>query len=199
MTFSHLAISDLDLRCEFFRRIADRHRIRAARSAPSRRAWRRSCTISLMQQIDDFLRRSGRNQHRLDGVGFLTRNAGLRQRRHIGQVPAVRLALVTASARSLPSLTIGTDGRQRGEGDRRMSADRRLHAGAGAVEWHVHDVELRRQLEQFARQLRRRAGAGRREAVLAGIGFDERDEFLTVLAGTDGLTISTFGDDGRRW
>src|SRR6516165_10552174 len=39
------------------------------------------------------------------------------------------------------------------ERDRRMAADRRLHSRATAIEWHVHEVEEQRMLEQ-------RVGAG---------------------------------------
>src|SRR5258708_4748059 len=61
----------------------------------------------------------------------------------------------TASARSLPSLTIGTAGAIAPN----EAGDRRANRGSAAVEGHVNEVGRIRQPEQFADQRRRRADA----------------------------------------
>ena len=48
---------------------------------------------------------------------------------------------------------------------------------------HVHDVDLRRQLEQFAGQMRQAAGAGRCEIEFSGLRLGQRDQFAHVLGG----------------
>src|SRR5262249_20152196 len=84
MTFAHLSIS---------------HRIRSANSSgvlaigsnPSAEQalpyvrQRNDSDDLAMQAVDDVLQRSGRHQYAEDDVGFLTRRARFRQRRHVGQ------------------------------------------------------------------------------------------------------------------
>ena len=87
-----------------------------------------------------------------------------------------RILLVTASARSLPSLTWGTAGGNDVERDRRMPGKRRADRQARAVEWDVHEVEAKRQAEMLADEMRRRPGARRGVAVFAWVGCDQCDE-----------------------
>ena len=55
----------------------------------------------------------------------------------------------------------------------------------------MHDVDLRRQLEQLARQMRQAAGTGGGKIEFSGLGFGERNQLL--LAGTLVATTSISG------
>ena len=59
-----------------------------------------------------------------------------------------------------------------------MAAEQVVHRRRRAAIGNVHDVDLGLDLEQFGRQVGDRAGAGRREADLAGIGAGVGDELL---------------------
>ena len=68
-----------------------------------------------------------------------------------------------------------------------------------ALVGHVHDVDLRRALEELAAEVRRRAVARRSEVQLAGPAFASAISSFTDFAGSDGCTTSTIGaaDDER--
>ena len=92
-----------------------------------------------------------------------------------------RLLLNMPSARRLAAADIGHRRRQRRHRDRHMAAERGCGRRAAAVERHVRDVDVERQLEQFAGQMRGRAAAGRGVAVLAGACLRQRDQFVDAL------------------
>ena len=71
--------------------------------------------------------------------------------------------------------------RQRGHGDRHVAADRGGDARAAAAERDVGDVGRECELEQLARQVGRRAPAGRRIAQLAGIGPRRRNQLADAV------------------
>ena len=76
-----------------------------------------------------------------------------------------------------------------------MAAHHRIHDRRAAVERHMREIELVGRLQQLAREMPGLPHARRGEVVLAGIGLMNATSSLTVFAGTDGCTISTFGAD----
>ena len=62
-----------------------------------------------------------------------------------------------------------------------MAGDEILHRRTGAAIGHVLDVGLGEDLEQFAGEMMRGAGAGRAVIQLAGIGLQIVDELLERL------------------
>ena len=78
-----------------------------------------------------------------------------------------RIADVTASARSLPSLTCGTAGGSAPNEIGVWPATVDPIANAATTERDVHNVELKGQAEQFAQQMRRSACSRRGVTELA--------------------------------
>ena len=87
-----------------------------------------------------------------------------------------RVAVVTASARSLPALMYSIDGGVVGEHDLHLSAEQIGQRGRRAAIGHVHHVDAGHHLEQLAGHVREPADAGRRHVDLARIGLGVGDE-----------------------
>ena len=68
--------------------------------------------------------------------------------------------------------------RQIGKTDQCLSGDHRLDHRRAAGIRHARLVKLESKLEQFRRELRRGAEAGIGDGIFAGIGLQERDQFL---------------------
>jgi hypothetical protein len=75
-----------------------------------------------------------------------------------------------------------------------VAADGRLNGRRRAGEGDVDQVELLRQTKQLAAEMWRRTYAGAGIAVFAGMIPDQCTSSGSVLAGTDGLTTTTFGE-----
>ena len=96
-------------------------------------------------------------------------------------VPPPRLTASTASPRNFPALILASAGGNAVKAIWRMPADGGVDRMRSARERHVHHVEAEFLLEQFARQMRRRADAGASETVFARIGLDQRDQFFDAF------------------
>ena len=101
-----------------------------------------------------------------------------------------RVAVVTASARSLPALMYSIE-MDMAEHDLHLPADqvgkRRRRAAIG----HVHHVDAGHHLEQLAGDMDAAAVAGRRHVDLARIGLGIGDELGNGLGWNDGFTSMT--------
>ena len=64
-----------------------------------------------------------------------------------------------------------------------LLAEQIVDGGRRAAIGHVNDVDLRRQLEQFAGEMRQAANAGGGKIEFAGLCFRKRDEFSHVFGG----------------
>jgi DNA-binding transcriptional LysR family regulator len=73
--------------------------------------------------------------------------------------------------------------RQIEEGHLHLLAEQIVDGRRRAAIGHVDDVDLRRQLEEFAGKMRQAANAGGGKIELAGLRFRKRDEFGHVLGG----------------
>src|SRR5215831_11023269 len=93
---------------------------------------------------------------------------------------SIRLPLITASARSLPSLTCGAAVAALVK-PMGVARDHRGDRRSRAVEGDVHEVETKRQAERFAYEMAGLPDPGGRVAVLAGTGFDQRDQLIDRL------------------
>ena len=134
----------------------------------------------LSERRDDVLGRAGRRRDGGPGGALDLREARLGHGRDIRQ--GRRSLLSRHRERTqLACLDQRHGGRHRAERDRRMTRDGRADRRAAAAERHMHEVELQRMGEQRTDELRRRAGARRREAVFAGIGPDQRHQLLDAL------------------
>ena len=132
-----------------------------------------------MQQIDDLLRRPGRHEHAGDGFGLLVLDAHFVERRDVGQ--RLQALLVGDAERAdFPSLISATVA-DRAARDRHVVAEQRLRHRPAAGERHGDEVDLEIVLELLDRQRRRGAGAGRADAVLAGLFLEQLDQVLHVL------------------
>ena len=60
----------------------------------------------------------------------------------------------------------------------------------------MHDIDVGRQLEQFARQMRQAAGTGRGEIQFPRLRLGERDQFLHVPGGEVGRDYQHLGHGG---
>ena len=87
-----------------------------------------------------------------------------------------RVAVVTASARSLPALMYSIDARHGGEKDLHLSAEQIGERGRAAAIRHVHHVDAGHHLEQLAGHMGPGPVAGRRHVDLARIGLGIGDE-----------------------
>ena len=74
--------------------------------------------------------------------------------------------------------------RQIEEGHLHLLAEQIVYGGRRAAIGHVNDVDLRRQLEQFAGEMRQATNAGGGKIEFAGLCFRKRDEFSHVFGGT---------------
>src|SRR5262249_7133583 len=88
---------------------------------------------------------------------------------------------------------VGHGRRQGGKRDRRVAADRGIDRERRAVERHGDEIELILLLEELARQMRRRAGGGLRETVLAGVRLHQLDELLERLCRKAGVDRNDVG------
>src|SRR5262249_28957052 len=86
-----------------------------------------------------------------------------------------RVAVVTASARSLPPLTYSID-EDMVANMTCLSAEQINKRGARATIRHMHQVDAGHHLEQFTGNMVSGTDAGRRHLDLAGIGFGMGDE-----------------------
>ena len=105
-----------------------------------------------------------------------------------------RFLSVMPSARILPSLISATELPIAPHDDRHVAAEQRLRHRPAAGERHGDEIDLEVVLELLDRQRRRGAGAGRADAVLAGLFPEQVDQLLHVLAGKLGLTSHEFGE-----
>ena len=87
-----------------------------------------------------------------------------------------RVAVVTASARSLPALMYSIDAAVSAEHDLHLSADQVGERGRAAAIGHVNHVDAGHHLEQLAGHMGRGPDAGRRHVDLARIGLGIGDE-----------------------
>ncbi len=114
---------------------------------------------------------------------------------------ATRLTASTASPRNFPALILAQRRRQGGKGDLGIPGDGRVDRLRGAGEGDVHDVEAEFLLEQFARQMRRRADAGSGETVFVRVGLDQFDQLFDALRRhrrIDRDDVGRIGDHGDR-
>ncbi len=152
----------LDPRAELVRRISDR-------IEPERRELlldvgeRQRLHDLAVEQVDHRPRCVRRHQDPDKDIGLLIAQPGFDHGRHIRQ----RRRALRAHHREPPHLAAEDArrrGRQRREADRRMAADGGIHRRAAAGERHMDDVDAVFGLEQFAGEMRRRAGAGARSS-----------------------------------
>ena len=73
--------------------------------------------------------------------------------------------------------------RQIEEGHLYLLAEQIVYGGRRAAIGHVNDVDLRRQLEQFAGEMRQATNAGGGKIEFAGLRFRKRDEFSHAFGG----------------
>ena len=90
--------------------------------------------------------------------------------------PSQRVAVVTASGRSLPSLIWSIDEIGPMNVNLHLAADQIGERRPSAAIRHVHQIDARHHLEQFAREMRPRAGTGRRHVELARVSLGIVDE-----------------------
>ncbi len=90
----------------------------------------------------------------------------------------LRLALVTAIARRRPGFHVLPRGRHRDEHELHLPADRVDDRRSAALVRHVHHVDAGLQLEELARDVRRRADADGRVVELARVRLGVRDQLL---------------------
>src|SRR5262245_35549705 len=133
-----------------------------------------------IEQRDDILWRTRRNEYAENRVGLLIRYASLRERWHVGQRGR---ALCRGHGKGAQGtlLDVRNGWRQHRERNRRMSGYGRLDCGCRAAEWHSHEIDVLGELEQLAGKLRRRTDARMREAVLAWISLEESDQLFDVV------------------
>src|SRR5262249_61435474 len=89
-----------------------------------------------------------------------------------------------APPRQRPQLAFLALGAPRGRAGEAMGGWARAHRGdrrSRAVEGDVHEVETKRQAERFAYEMAGLPDPGGRVAVLAGTGFDQRDQLIDRL------------------
>ena len=87
-----------------------------------------------------------------------------------------RVAVVTASARSLPALICSSDDSMGSNANVQLAAHEIGQHRRRAAIGHVHDVDAGHHLEQLASHVLRAAVAGRPQVELAGIGLGVGDE-----------------------
>ena len=104
-----------------------------------------------------------------------------------------RVAVVTASARSLPALMYSIDAVVDVEHHLHLSAEQVGKRGRRAAIRHVNHVDAGHHLEQLAGNMWTRCRCRRRHVDLARIGLGVGDELGNRLAGTDGFTTMTLG------
>ena len=92
-----------------------------------------------------------------------------------------RFLSVMPSARILPSLIRATELPIAPHDDRHVAAEQRLRHRSAAGERHGDEIDLEIVLELLDRQRRRGAGAGRADAVLAGLFLEQLDQVLHGL------------------
>src|SRR5258707_15312808 len=92
-----------------------------------------------------------------------------------------RVAVVTASARSLPPLTYSIDEDMVANMTCTCPPSRSTSAGACAAIRHMHEGDAGHHLEQFTGNMVSGTDAGRRHVNLGGIGFGIGDEFWDRL------------------
>src|SRR5262245_57049079 len=115
-------------------------------------------------EVDDLLRRSGRNDDSLPVVARDVGVAELSRGRQVGQRPGARPACHRKTAQFALDHLCGSR-RWRGEADWGMACNVRAHRQARAVEWYMHKIKPKRQAECFANQMSWRSSARRRIAV----------------------------------
>ena len=94
-----------------------------------------------------------------------------------------RVGAPSAIGRSDAGLDMRQDHRQIEERHLHLLAEQIVDGGRRAAIGHVHDVDLRGQLEQFAGQMRQAADAGGGEIEFAGLRLGERDQLGHVVGG----------------
>src|SRR5262245_22688889 len=128
-------------------------------------------------EVDDLLRRSGRNDDALPVVACNVGVAELSRGRQVRQRPGARPACHRKTAQFALDHLCGSR-RWRGEADWGMARNVRAHRQARAVEWYMHKVKPKRQAECLANKVSWRSSARRRIAVFSRIRLYERHKLL---------------------
>ena len=114
---------------------------------------------------------------------FSMRRSGMPSSTVVGTSGAVGARAVVPSAIgfSVPRLDMRQDRRQVEKRHLHLLAEQIVDGGRRAAIGHMHDVDFRGKLEQFAGEMRQAAGAGGGEIELAGLRLGERDQLAHVL------------------
>ena len=147
----------------------------ALRSLPRISGRASSAVTSLASRSTISRRRAGGHQQALPGFRRRVGDAGLQQRRHLRQVGPAG-APGHRQAAQLAALDLRHRHRQRGDRRRHRAAEQRRRRRTRAAERHVHHVDPAAQVDEFADQVRQRAGPRRRIAEGAGLCLGARDE-----------------------
>ena len=108
-----------------------------------------------MQRLDDVFRRAGRRDQAMPRRRLKTREAPSSSMVGMSGRIAVRLSVVTASARTCSVLDKAHDARGGGEHHLVLPGNDVLQGRRRAFIGHMHDVDMRHGLEQFAGEMRR--------------------------------------------
>jgi hypothetical protein len=106
----------------------------------------------------------------------------------------LRFALVTARLASA-GLHVADLLRDVAERDRHLAGDERRVRRTAALELHRHDVDVREQVEELARNVRVGADACGGVEELAGFAFARAISSWIERTGRDGCTVTNDGDD----
>ena len=136
-----------------------------------------SVAYLLRHARDDFRRRALRRPHGVPGRNDETSASPASVEVGTSLIASTRFGRGQRQAAQLSARNLRRRSSEPVEHHVDMAGDKILHRGTRPAIRHVKDVGLGLQLEQFAREVVRRAIAGRRVVQLAGICLGEGDQF----------------------
>jgi hypothetical protein len=142
--------------------------------------------------LHDGVGRSCGRVHALEGFRHEAGKALLLHRRHIGQVEPALVRCDGERAQGA-GLYVRMGRRQRGDADRRGLGEQRLDRRPRAVVGDVLDRDAGLELQQFRRQVRRRALAGIDDVELLFVGLRFVDQLLDRGEGRGGMDQDDVG------